>query len=136
MIAQIDQLLDNHTVAEIANILNERGMAPGLGQSFHSQLVARLARTDKSKPRYDRLRQRGMLTQCEVASALQITPHTVKIWLRRGLLRGHAYNDKNESLFEPLDASAPRRAQGISLARRGAEPVVTPDRASEVQYAT
>ena len=136
VIAQIDQLLDDHTVAEVANILNEHGMGPGLGQSFHPQLVSRLVRTYKLKTRYDRLRQRGMLTQGEVASALQITPHTVKIWLRRGLLRGHAYNDKNESLFEPLDASAPRRAQGVSLARRGAEPVVTPDPANEVQYAT
>ena len=136
VIAQIDQLLDDHTVAEIANILNERGMAPGLGQSFHPRLVARLARTYQLKPRYDRLRQRGMLTQGEVASALQITPHTVKIWLRRGLLRGHAYNDKNASLFEPLDTDAPRRAQGVSLARRGADPVVTPDRSNEVQYAT
>lgn len=136
MIAHIDQLLDDHTVAEIADILNERGMTPGLGQSFHPRLVARLARTYKLKTRYDRLRQRGMLTQGEVASALQITPHTVKIWLRRGLLRGHAYNGKNESLYEPLDGNTPRRSQGVSLARRGAGPVVPSDRANEVQYAT
>ena len=136
VIAQIDQLLDDHTVAEIANILNAHGMASGLGQSFHPQLVARLVRTYKLTTRYDRLRQRGMLTQGEVASALHITPHTVKIWLRRGLLRGHAYNDKSESLFEPLDASAPRRAQGVSLARRRTELKDTPDRANEVQYAT
>ena len=136
VIAQIDQLLDDHTAAEIADILNERGMTPGLGQSFHPQLVARLARTYHLKTRYDRLRQRGMLTLEEVASVLHITSHTAKIWLRRGLLRGHAYNDKNESLFEPLDGNAPRRAQGVSLARRAADPVVPLDRANEVQYAT
>ena len=136
VIALIDQLLSEHTVAEIAGILNDRGMTPGLGESFHPQLVARLVPSYALKTRYDRLRERGMLTQGEVASALHITPHTVKIWLRRGLLRGHAYNDKNESLFEPLDGNAPRRSQGVSLVRRGAEPVVPLDRANEVQYAT
>jgi hypothetical protein len=34
-----------------------------------------------------------------MADVLQVTPHTVKIWLRRGLLRGHPYSDKNESLY-------------------------------------
>ncbi len=105
VIAEIDRLLDDHTVAEIARILNERAMTPGAGQSFHPQLVARLARTYHLKPRYDRLRQRGMLTIDEVASALHITAHTVRIWLRRGLLRGHAYNDKNPASVtgrEPL----------------------------------
>ena len=122
VIELIDQLLGDHTVAEIADILNHRGMTPGLGESFHPQLVARLVRPYALKTRYDRLRERGMLTQGEVASALHITPHTVKIWLRRGLLRGHAYNDKNESLFEPLDGKAPQRSQGVSLVRRGAAP--------------
>ena len=135
VITELDRLLDDHTVAEIADILNERGMTPGAGKSFHPQLVARLARTYHLTTRYDRLRQRGMLTLDEVASALHITPHTVKIWLRRGLLRGHAYNDKNESLYEPLDGNAPSRSQGVSLSRRGADPVVLPDRAKEVQYA-
>ena len=135
VIVELDRLLDDHTVAEIADILNERGMTPGAGKLFHPQLVARLARTYHLKARYDRLRQRGMLTLDEVASALHITPHTVKIGLRRGLLRGHAYNDKNESLYEPLDGNAPSRSQGVSLSRRGADPVALPDRAKEVQYA-
>lgn len=136
VVQEIDRLLDSHTVAQIADILNARGLAPGAGAAFHPQLVARLARSYRLKPRYDRLRERGMLTLQEVADELQVTPHTVKIWLRSGLLRGHAYNDKNESLYEPLRDNAPRKTQGAKLSRRRLDGTLVPDRAKEVQYET
>lgn len=136
VIREIDRLLEVHTVAQIAGILNARGMTPGLGASFHPQLVARLARTYGLRPRHDRLRDRGMLTLQEMADRLQVTPHTVKIWLRRGLLRGHAYNDKNESLYEPLRDDAPRKMQGAKLSRRRLDGALDPDRAKEVQCET
>jgi len=134
VIDEIDRLLDDHTIVQIAAILNARGMTPGAVASFHPQLVARLARTYHLKPRYDRLRERGMLTLQEMADELQVTPHTVKIWLRRGLLRGHAYNDKNESLYEPLPDDAPRKMQGTKLSSRRLNEPFTTDRAKEVQY--
>ncbi len=135
-IDEIDRLLDDHTVVQIAAILNARGMTPGRGASFHPQLVARLARTYRLKPRYDRLRERGMLTLQEMADELQVTPHTVKIWLRRGLLRGHAYNEKNESLYEPLRDDAPRKTQGAKLSSRRLNEALATDRAKEVQCET
>ena len=109
-------------------------MTPGAGASFHPQRVARLARTYRLKPRYDRLRERGMLTQQEMAQALQVTPTTVKIWLRRGLLRGHAYSDKNESLYEPPGDGAPRKTPGAKLSLRRLDASLLSDRAKEVQY--
>lgn len=133
---EIDCLLDNHTVQEVADILNSRGMIPGAGGSFHPQLVRRLVRSYHLKPRYDRLRERGMLTLQETADALKVTPHTVKIWLRRGLLRAHAYSDKNECLYEPLGDDAPRKAQGAKLAFRRLEANLLSVRATEVQYET
>ena len=133
VIQEIDRLLDTHTVAQIADILNARGVTPGAGASFHPQLVARLARAYRLRSRYDRLRERGMMTLQEMANELQITPHTVKIWLRCGLLRGHAYNDKNESLYEPLDDDAPRKTQGAKLALRRIDERLATDRAKEVQ---
>lgn len=136
VVQEIDRLLDSHTAAQIADILNACGMTPGLGASFHPQLVARLARTYGLKPRHDRLRERGMLTLPEIAQTLQVTPHTVKIWLRRGLLRGHAYNDKNESLYEPLRDDAPRKMQGAKLSRRRLGGALDLDRAKEVQCET
>ena len=96
--------------------------------------MARLARTYHLKPRYDRLRERGMLTQHEMANALQVTPHTVKIWLRRGLLRGHAYSDKNECLYEPPGDERPRKTPGAKLSLRRLDARLLSDRAKEVQY--
>ena len=47
-----------------------------------------------------------MLTLHEMATLLQITPQWVRIWYRNGILRGHAYTDKNECLYEhPGDKS-------------------------------
>ncbi len=136
VIKEIDRLLDNHTVQEIATILNTNGMTAGAGGSFHSQLVARLVRNYHFKPRYDRLRERGMLTLQEMADELHVTPHTVKIWLRHGLLRAHAYSDKNECLYESLGDNAPHKAQGAKLALRRLGANLLPDRATEVQYET
>jgi hypothetical protein len=132
----IDRLLNNHTVAQIAAILNERGVISGAGRPFHPHLVARLVRSYGLKPRYDRLREAGLLTLQEMADALHISPTHVKIWNRHGLIRGHAYNDKNECLFEPPGADSPRKAQGTKLALRRPDPGIVTDRAKEVQCET
>ena len=59
-----------------------------------------------------------MLTQQEVADALKVSPTTVKVWLRCGLLRGHAYSDKNECLYEPPGDDASRKHLGVKLSQR------------------
>ena len=59
-----------------------------------------------------------MLTVDEMAAMLGITPQSVKIWNRHGLLRGHAYNNKNDCLFEHPGNNPPRKAQGVKLAKR------------------
>ena len=58
----IDQLLNKHTVTQIAAILNERGIISGAGKPYHPQPVGRLVRRQSLKPRYDRLREAGLLT--------------------------------------------------------------------------
>ena len=109
---EIDQLLNHHTVSQIATLLNARGGVSGAGKRFHPHLVSRLVRSYGLKPRYDRLREAGLLTLQEMANALHISATHVKIWNRHGLIRGHAYNDKNECLYEPPGDGAPckRRA--------------------------
>ena len=136
VVEEIDRLLDEHTTAQIADVLNARGFAPGAGSAFNTRMIARLARDYHLKPRYDRLRERGMLTLQEMADSLHVTTHTVKIWLRRGLLRGHAYSDKNESLYEPPGDLAPRKKPGAKLSQRRLEATVPPERTEGVQYAT
>jgi len=132
VIEEIDNLLNHHTVLQIANILNERGVPSGTGRPFNAKIVARLQRNYCLKPRYDRLREAGLLTLQEMADALHVTPTSVKIWNRRGLIRGHAYSDKNECLYEPPGNDPPRKAQGIKLSCRRRVPEVVSDRREEV----
>ncbi len=132
VIDEIDQMLNQHTVLQIATLLNERGIASGAGRPFHPHLIARLVRSYGLKPRYDRLREAGLLTLQEMANALHISPTHVKIWYRHGLIRGQAYNDKNECLYEPPGDDPPRKAQGRKLSFRQPGLNVVFDRAKEV----
>lgn len=132
-IAAIDQLLDHHTYPEIATILNNQGMLSGKGQPFSARIVAGIQRSYRLTPRYDRLRKAGMLTVEEIAKVLGIHAQRVKIWNRHGLIRGHAYNGKNDCLYEHPGANPPRKAQGVKLSKRACGGSVVPQRAEEVQ---
>ena len=132
VVSEIDQLLDHHTYPRIAAMLNERGIRSGEGKAFSSRIVARIRRSYALTPRYDRLRKVGMLTVKEMAARLGICPQSVKIWNHHGLIRGHAYNDKNDCLYEPPGEKPPRKAQGIKLSQRLATGVVS-QRLQEVQ---
>jgi hypothetical protein len=107
LIAEVDQLLDEHTDAAIAAILNKRGVTTGAGERFRRNTVARIRRTYALKSRYERLRAIGMLTLAEAAQSLGVTTTTIKIWRRKAFLRAHAYTDRNDYLFEPPGPDAP-----------------------------
>ena len=49
---------------------------------------------------------------------LGIGPQRVKIWNRHGLIRGHAYNGKNDCLYEHPGENPPRKAMGVKLSKR------------------
>jgi hypothetical protein len=132
-VAEIDRLLDLHTYPEIASHLNERGMRSGEGKPFTARIVARIQRSYDLTSRYDRLRKAGMLTVAEMAAVLEIGPQRVKIWNRHGLIHGHAYNGKNDCLYEHPGENLPRKAQGVRLSKRRPAPKVVPHRAQEVQ---
>jgi hypothetical protein len=65
---------------------------------------------------------------------LGITPQSVKIWNHHGLIRGHAYNDKNEYLVEHPGNHPPRKAQGVKFSKRRLVDEVIVQGAHEVQY--
>lgn len=135
-IAEIDRLLNDHTTGQLVPILNQQGLHSGTGLAFTPTIVARLCRAYQLTSRYDRLREAGKLTLAEIATQLQVSTATVKIWRRHGLLRGHAYNDKNECLFDPPDQATPVKSQGRKLVERRRFPEVVSNRANEVQHAT
>lgn len=131
VIAEIDHLLEDHTEAQIADILNERGLRPGVGERFSLYILYHLRRRYGLVDRFTRLRRRGLLTLDEMAARLGVSPTTVKVWQRAGLLRSHAYNDKAQRLFEPPGPDAPIKSK--HKLRRGTPVEVTTDRQHEVQ---
>ncbi|MFJ1673390.1 recombinase family protein [Streptomyces bottropensis] len=118
VVAAIDTLLEDHTDAEIADILNRRGLTSGKGLSFHRLLVRDIREDYQLTSRFDRLRDRGLLTAHELADLLGVSVPTVWKWHRAGLLEGEKYNDKNACLYPPPGPNPPRVQQGVRLDHR------------------
>ena len=118
VVREVDRLLDHNTYLQIAFLLNDRGLHSGEGNAFTGRIVARIRRRYGLMSRYDRLRKAGLLTVDEMAAMLGITTQCVKIWNRHGLLRGYAYSDKNDCLFEHPGDNPPRKTQGVKLSKR------------------
>ena len=133
VVTEIDRLLNEHTYGGIAAVLNERGMRSGTDQPFTARTIARIQMRYGLKPRYDRLRNLGMLTLDEIAQALEVHPKTVKTWAVHGLVRRHAYSDKPECLYESPGQDAPRKAQGMKLSQRIQPDKFVPQCFEEVQ---
>lgn len=99
IVALVDQLLDDHIYSRIADLLNEQGLRPGgsarpgRGDArFTALRVAYLVHRYGLRSRYDRLRDRGMLTQREAAACLGIHEATLLRWAEYGIIGRHAYN--------------------------------------------
>lgn len=99
VIELVDTLLDNHIYPEIADILNDRGIRPGgsarraqANARFTALRVAYLANEYGLRSRYDRLRDRGLLTREAAAARLAISESTLIRWVEHGLVTRHAYN--------------------------------------------
>ena len=101
LVAEVDRLMAEHTDAEIASILNDRGLRPALGDRFTSLNVNHIRHAYGLESRFTRLREVGMLTLGEMATRLGVHPQTVKARQREGLLVGHVYDDKQRRLYEP-----------------------------------
>src|SRR6266498_1113868 len=100
VVSAIDQLLDDHTDAQIATILSSRGLVSGTGQPLHARLIGQI-RTHYQLPSHpQRLRDAGLLSLAEIARRLAIHPNTVKKWRNDGLLTGRLANDKGEYLYQ------------------------------------
>jgi DNA invertase Pin-like site-specific DNA recombinase len=134
VVAKIDKLLESHTDAQIANILNDRGYTSGEGKRFSSLTVAKLRRRHSLKSRYQRLRDAGLLTLQEVSEILGVCQQTVKIWRDHGLLHAVPYNDKGECLYPDPGPNPPVKQQGTKLATRPPLAPIPSNQTHEVQY--
>jgi len=136
VIALIDELLDHYNYRQVAAILNERGFRSGKDMPFNSRSVAVVLRTYGLKSRYDRLRERGLLTMEEIIALLGTCSQTVKQWHHHGLLRGIPYNDTNQCLYEHPGPNPPFKNKGLRLENPRRSPGNVETSAHEVQYET
>jgi hypothetical protein len=128
-VAKIDQLLEEKTDEETARYLNRHGYRTGTGGRFTRLVIGQIRTRYELKSHFARLREKGMLTESEIAEELGICTNTVGRWREHGLLRAHRYNEKDQYLYEPLENSKPVKQQGIKLPDRR----VLPDLSNEVQ---
>jgi DNA invertase Pin-like site-specific DNA recombinase len=134
VVTEVDRLLDHHTEKEIARLLNERGVCSGEGLAFHSRTIARIRCKYQLKSRYDRLREKGLLTIEEMSDRLKLTPVWVRAWRDHGLLRAYPVSDKHVWLYEDPGPNPPRKAQGTKLSERCRFPENVVQGSQEVQY--
>ena len=100
VVAQIDRLLNDHTNSEAASILNQKGFTSGAGKSFHGNRISRIRRAYGLKSRYERLREKGMLTRKELALKQDVHQWTITKWRISGRVKGHLADDQGQYLFE------------------------------------
>jgi DNA invertase Pin-like site-specific DNA recombinase len=111
MIEEIDRLLNYHNHGEIATILNAKGYKAVGGVNLDAATVGRIRIAYGLKDRYQRLRDRGLLTLSEIAEKLEVSVGTIRRWQHRGLLRVHPYDDQNCCLYEGPGTDSPKKGR-------------------------
>lgn len=117
VVEEVDRLLDEYGESEIAAIFNEGNVLTATGERFTAVSVGRIRRSYGLASRYDRLRERGLMTVQEVAAALGITAQTAQRWAQQGVLKSHCYSEKNERLYERPGPNAPKKHEKLRTKR-------------------
>ncbi|PYT26898.1 MAG: hypothetical protein DMG57_20120 [Acidobacteria bacterium] len=98
---------------EIAALLNARGYKTGGGLEFDSVTISRIRITYHLNDRYERLRERGLLTLSEIAEKRKVSVETIRRWQHHGMLRVHPYNDQNACLYEDPGPAGPQKGMRL-----------------------
>jgi DNA invertase Pin-like site-specific DNA recombinase len=132
VIQEIDRLLDQHAPAQVAVILNNRGVRSSTGQAFTPMTIFKLCGSYGLRTHFQRLRERGLLTMEQIGKRLGIVPCVVKMWRAKGLLVAHRYNGKGQCLYEPPHDDLPGKfkKKGPYLVTKA----ISAASADEVQY--
>jgi hypothetical protein len=101
VIEEIDHLLEHHTEAEIATILNARGLRTGFDLTFNAVGIQHALRRHGIKSRKQRLQDRGLLTIEEMASLLHTSLTMIWYWRCHGVLQGEAYGARRFLYYRP-----------------------------------
>jgi DNA invertase Pin-like site-specific DNA recombinase len=106
---QIDALLGEYTDAQVAHILNERGLLTGAGDAFDATSVHWVRFSAKLSTLKERLLAAGMVTGKELRTKFGVSRNTIANWRLKGRLKARICNDSGEWLYwppEPVPHSA------------------------------
>ena len=95
----IDALLDEYTNAQVAHLLNERGLRTGAGEAFDSASVQWVRLSTKLKSLKERLLEAGMLTRRQTCATLGISRTELGRWRQQGRVKARICNDLGEWLY-------------------------------------
>ncbi len=112
VVSKVDELLEHFTDREVADRLNTLGYKNWQGQSFSFKKVTVIRNAYNLKSRYERLRERGMLTAKEIALLLDVCTTTVYMLGKSGVLQEHRYGNQYRCLYEPIDGKKFVKGQG------------------------
>ena len=108
----IDELLETSTDTQVAARLNELGHRNWRGESFSPKKVIVVRNAYKLRSRFERLRQRGMLTGEEMAKRLAVSSTTIHQLGRQGVLVRHLYGNNHRCLYAPPNGGQLIRGAG------------------------
>lgn len=117
VVQKVDELLESCSDKEVAAHLNDQGHRNWKGESFTLKKVRLIRLAYHLKSRYERLRERGMLTAGELAQQLGVCTTTVYQWGHAGLLHEHRYGNRHRCLYEPLGSAKLTKGNGGRHAR-------------------
>jgi DNA invertase Pin-like site-specific DNA recombinase len=131
VVKSIDELLDDYPEFEIADILKERGMKSGTGQSFTLGHVSRIRIAYHLPNRWTRLRKRRKLLARELSERLGISCGKIRRCHELGLITAYEYR-KGKYLYDDPGLGLLDR---IPRLKRNAH-FTASHTTKEVQYAT
>ena len=96
----IDQLLEDNNDAQVAQILNDRGLTSGAEHEFTAQSIRWVRYNHGLKPLKLRLAHHGMVSTAELCGRLGVQRETVRNWRRAGYLNGRVCNGKGDWMYD------------------------------------
>jgi hypothetical protein len=115
----MNALLDEYTDAQVAAILNERGLRTGAGEAFAAVSVQWVRSSAGLTSLKERLLAAGMLTGQQIAAQLGVRRTTIGRWRREGRLEARICNEMGQWLYAPPQQRPPDGRPPSELAALG-----------------
>ena len=104
---EIDELTNEYTLSQIANILNERGLRTGAGAAFDVPAVKWVYHSAKLVGLKQRLLAAGWMTTKQATAKLGVSRTTLGKWRLAGRIKGRICTGLGEWLYWPPEVTVP-----------------------------